>query len=462
MSFDNVLFWPLFAVLFLIYWPLNIKWRKVVLLTFSLLFYAFWGLEYVLILLVSTGLDYLLAHMMRRCAEGSRYRRWILTCSIAMNLAFLIGFKYLIPVLPGIPGWGDIPQGSWLETVYRIGLPMGISFYSFQAISFMVDFYRGKVMLPASYPGFLLYISFFPQMVAGPIEKARELLPQFDIRHKFSWFHFEQGLYLILWGLFKKIYVSNALKYPIESYFAQSQGTDVFSALYVFFLVTFKIYADFSGYSDIARGLGRVLGFRISINFRPFWKARNTSEFWLCWNVSLTKWIQEYLLIPLSVKNEPPLMRDMKIIFSMVIIGLWHAMGWNWLLFGLFNGLVIVAYRIVQRNGFFSAPLGYVLLVLLIFGNGLFHNHQSTAQLERVWSDLQTFAGFSSVRDLLLYSMPYLVPVVALESVVRFDRPMEEPIMSSALLKLGFSVLVFAGLFIFQRTQVLGFDYFTF
>lgn len=457
MSFDNLLFWPLFICLFLIYWPLNVKWRKILLLAFSLLFYGFWGLEYVLILLISTGLDYAMAHLMLRCPEQSRARRWILISSVVMNLSFLIGFKYLIPGLPS-----GVRAGSWLETAYLIGLPVGISFYSFQAISFMVDFYRGKVKLPTNYAGFLLYISFFPQMVAGPIEKARELLPQFDIRHQFSWFHFEQGIYLILWGLFKKIYVSNALKYPIDSYFMQSQGTDVFSALYVFFLVTFKIYADFSGYSDIARGLGRVLGFRIAINFRPFWKARNPSEFWLCWNVSLTKWIQEYFLIPISSKNESHFMRDLKIIFSMAIIGLWHAMGWNWLLFGLFNGFVIVAYRIAQRNNFFTVQIGYLLLLLLIFGNGLFHNHQSTGQLTRVWSDLQTFAGFSSVKDLFFYSLPYLAPVFITETLLHFDRPMEETIIESRWVKLAFGVMVTTGIIVLQRTQTLGFDYFAF
>lgn len=456
MSFDNLLFWPLFAALFLIYWPLNNKYRKVVLLSFSLLFYAFWGLEYVLILLISTGLDYVLAHIMLRTTTTNR-RRWILATSIVMNLSFLLGFKYLLPSLPS-----NVREGTWLETVYRVGLPVGISFYSFQAISFMVDFYRGKVRLPSTYGGFLLYISFFPQLVAGPIEKARDLLPQFDIQHKFSWFHLEQGLYLILWGLFKKIYVSNALKYPIESYFAQPQGADVLSALYIFFLVTFKIYADFSGYSDIARGLGRVLGFRISINFRPFWKARNPSEFWLCWNVSLTKWIQEYFLIPLSAKKEAHIIRDMKIIFSMMIIGLWHAMGWNWLLFGLFNGIVIVLFRTAQRHGFYPVQTGYMLLLLLIFGNGLFHNQQSVEQLARIWSDLQTYTGLTSIRDLVLYSLPYLLPVFVIETLLHFDRPMEEPIMTSLPVKLVFSVLVVSGIFIFQRTSVLGFDYFAF
>lgn len=457
MSFDNILFWPLFLVLFAVYWPLNVRGRKISLLVFSLLFYSFWGLKFVAVLLVSTGLDYLMARIMLRLPEADRRRRWLLTASIVMNIAFLVGFKYLIPHLPA-----GVREGSWLDFVYQVGLPVGISFYSFQAISFMVDFYRGKVRLPANYAGFLLYISFFPQMVAGPIEKARDLLPQFEVRHRFSWFQLEQGGYLILWGLFKKIYVSNALQYPISSYFAQERGADLFSALGVFCLVTFKIYADFSGYSDIARGLGRVLGFRIVVNFRPFWRARNPSEFWLMWNISLTKWIQEYLLIPLSKKHESPFRRDLKIIFAMMVIGLWHALGWNWLLFGLFNGLVIVTYRFFQRHKFHERFMGYLLLLVLILGNGLFHNPQSVLQSGRVLRDLTTFGGFEAFRDLLFYAAPFLLPMMAVESRVRFDRGFEEPVLARWPAKLGLLLLTLSGILIFQRTQVLGFDYFAF
>jgi len=345
MGFAGFKFWVCFGALFVIYWAaLNfqsrIKYRNLALLIGSYLFYASWDWRFLGIIFTSSVLDFLVGLQLEREREQFK-RKLLLTSSIVLNLGFLALFKYhnfFIDATESMLGLFAPVSFSRLNWV----LPVGISFYTFQTISYTVDVYRGIIKPERDPVTFLAYVSFFPQLLAGPIEKAKTLIPQFHRIHRFELDVMKGALLRILWGAFKKVVIADRLAIFVNHAYAQPEELTTLTAMtaIVFFLI--QLYCDFSGYCDMAIGMARLLGFELSENFkRPFF-AKNIRTVYQRWHMTIHNWFKDYVYFSLPAhKNN--LQRGLKVLLVFALAGLWHGSGINFLLWGLLNGIFIFA-----------------------------------------------------------------------------------------------------------------------
>ena len=353
MLFNSLTFAAFYVAVFAFYWLLRARTpQNVLLLVASWLFYGAWSWKFLLLLLASTLLDYVCGLLIAN-APDQRRKRLVLISSVTVNLLFLATFKYLgffvtelAELLERLGFNANVP-------VLEIVLPVGISFYTFQTIGYVVDVYRGKVPAARNFLVYALYVAFFPQLVAGPIERAGHMIPQFLKPRVWSTPAFESGLQLAVWGLFKKVVIADNLAPYVDAVYAnpdQFSGTTLIVAT-IFF--AFQIYCDFSGYTDTARGVARMLGFELLKNFDFPYISKTPVEFWRRWHISLSQWFQDYLYYPLAMRymRRGGYLRKYKAhIISMALIGLWHGANWTFFVFGLYWGVVIALYlAIVER-----------------------------------------------------------------------------------------------------------------
>jgi len=221
-------------------------------------------------------------------------------------------------------------------------LPVGISFYTFQSLSYSIDVYRGRRAAERHLGIFALYVSFFPQLVAGPIERSTSLLPQFRQEKGFDFDNVREGIYLILWGLFKKVVIADRVAVFVRLIYGNPAAYDGMQILLASYLFAFQLYCDFSGYSDIAVGAGKVMGFRLTLNFRRPFAARTLREFWQRWHISLTRWMIDYLYLPLARRASRPWHKAAAVCLVFLVVGLWHGAAWNFVLFGVCVGVAVV------------------------------------------------------------------------------------------------------------------------
>lgn len=345
MSFispDYVLF---FALVVPLYFALPQQRRWVLLLAASYVFYALGIAHYLPLLMFSTAVDYVTGRMIPRRPDKLWRRGW-LAASMVVNLGVLFTFKYF-DFFNGAVGalLGYTPQPLGLV------LPIGISFYTFQSMSYTIDIYRGQ-LTPEKHLGIMAtFVAFFPQLVAGPIERAGNLLPQFRVQHRFDPERAVEGFRLILWGMFKKVVIGDRLAIYVNAVYNdvhQHTGLTLWVAT-VFF--AFQIYCDFSGYSDIAIGTARVMGFRLMDNFRQPYLAGSVREFWARWHISLSTWFRDYLYIPLG-GNRVGLWRNMfNLMLVFVISGLWHGAGWTFIIWGGLHGAALALLAFMRARG---------------------------------------------------------------------------------------------------------------
>ncbi len=344
MLFNSPQFAVFFIVVFGLYLILPHRWQNRLLLAASYFFYGSWDWRFLSLIWISTLLDYfcgLRIHHSRRPGK----RKFFLYLSVGGNLAVLGFFKYfnffsasLVRLLEEL-GFAVHPISL------SIVLPVGISFYTFQTMSYTIDIYRNQLRPTRNLPDFALFVAFFPQLVAGPIERAKHLLPQMLRPRKVTWEGVKGGGYLILWGLFQKVFVADNLARLVDPVFAGSppyHGAEVLFALYAF---AFQIFCDFAGYSNIARGLARCLGFEIMVNFRLPYFSTNPRQFWQRWHISLSTWLRDYLYIPLGGNRRGDLITCRNLAITMLLGGLWHGAAWNFVLWGVFWALILIGYR---------------------------------------------------------------------------------------------------------------------
>ena len=283
-------------------------------------------------------------------------RRWIVGFSITTNLGILGFFKYFNFFAASFSDMYATVFGTPPSIVtLMIVLPVGISFYTFQSMSYTIDVYRKQLPATPNIIEFASYLSFFPQLVAGPIERGKSLLPQFQRRKQFDGKQFTEGLWLIAWGLFKKVVIADNLALLVNAAFAAydegtAQGLHIeggFYALIAVYAFAFQIYADFSGYSDIARGCAKLMGFELMLNFRLPYIATNPSDFWLRWHISLSSWLRDYLYIPLGGNRLGKFNTYRNLWLTMLLGGLWHGAAWTFVLWGFYQGLILVIYRLL-------------------------------------------------------------------------------------------------------------------
>jgi alginate O-acetyltransferase complex protein AlgI len=322
--------------------------RNTVLLVASYAFYAAWDYRFLFLLMASTANDYYVARALDRTSRTSR-RRLYITLSIAANLGLLGFFKYY-----GFfaTSFAALAHRLGLEVsphVLKVVLPVGISFYTFQSLSYTLEVYRRHLRAERSLLNFAAFVAFFPQLVAGPIERPNRLLPQFRHMRPVTWPKVSSGAYLVAVGLFKKAVIADNVARVANAAFALEAPTRL-QALIGVYAFAFQIYADFSAYSDIARGTARMLGFELSRNFDMPYFAATPSEFWRRWHISLSTWLRDYLYVPLGGNRLGPSRTYVNLMVTMVLGGLWHGASWTFVAWGAFHGLVLCAYRPFENS----------------------------------------------------------------------------------------------------------------
>lgn len=350
MLFNSIHFLVFLPVVLIVYYNLPHKAQNRFLLAASCYFYASWDWRFLFPLLASTSIDYYCAYRMEdliRNGEPAGHRKRYLLISVVTNLSLLGFFKYFNFFATSMQ---DLLRGlGWAGEMYllNIVLPVGISFYTFQALSYTIDVYRGQLHATRSFPDFLLAVLYFPHLVAGPIQRAQNLLSQVISPRAITRQKIVDGLHLIFWGFFKKVFIADNLAPIVHRVFASPDptGWDTLMALYAF---AFQIYCDFSGYTDIARGVAKLMGFEFMLNFNLPYLSTNPQEFWTRWHISLSSWLRDYLYIPMGGNRhgEPKTYRNLML--TMVIGGLWHGAAWNFILWGFYQGLLLVVYRFLQ------------------------------------------------------------------------------------------------------------------
>ena len=301
MVFNSWAFGLFFIVVYILYVLMpKLRTQNIVLLVASYYFYAAWDWRFLSLIIISTVVDFICGQKISESTEINKKKMFLLL-SICVNLGMLGFFKYSNFFVGSFENLLT-SLGVWATTDFRLNivLPVGISFYTFQTMSYTIDIFRGKLRPTKSFLNFALFVAFFPQLVAGPIEKARNLLPQISSPRILKLEDIRMGLWLIFWGLWKKIVIADNLARVANSVFNAPEGQTAFAVYIGVIAFAFQIYCDFSGYSDIARGLARVMGINLSLNFNLPYFAINPSDFWLRWHISLSSWLRENLYIPLG------------------------------------------------------------------------------------------------------------------------------------------------------------------
>ncbi len=345
MLFNSLVFLFFFAVVLLVYPRLRHRRQNYFLLVASYVFYGYWDWRFLSLLAISTLTDFYVGRRLH-VAEDTSVRKRLLAVSICVNLGLLGFFKYFNFFVDSM---GAIIEGFGMEPhmpLLRVLLPVGISFYTFQTLSYTMDIYRRRLEPTDNLLDFAVFVSFFPQLVAGPIERARNLLPQVAAPRVVTRRHVETGLNLILLGFFKKIFVADTLAPYVNQVFDDPgvwTSGQLLTGAYAF---CFQIYGDFSGYSDIARGVARLLGFELMENFHAPYLSRSPAEYWKRWHVSLSTWLGDYLYVPLGGNRKGTVRTYVNLMVTMLLGGLWHGASWTFVAWGLWNGLYLAAYRL--------------------------------------------------------------------------------------------------------------------
>lgn len=375
MLFNSWVFVAFLLLVLPVYYYLSHRWQNRFLLVASYVFYGWWDWRFLSLLAFSTVLDYVVALLLEREASP-RKRRLLLGCSILGNLGLLGFFKYFnffvdTAVLA-------LEQAGWHPNrpLLNVVLPVGISFYTFQTLSYTIDVYRRQQKACHDFIGFALFVTYFPQLVAGPIERASRLLPQILAPRRVGQAQWNSGAQLLLWGYVKKVAVADSLAPFVENAFRapeEASGLMLWLALYCFAL---QIYCDFSGYTDIARGVSRLMGIDLMENFKQPYLARNITEFWRRWHISLSTWLRDYLYIPLGGNRRGAIAQYRNLMITMLLGGLWHGADWTFVLWGGLHGVYLAAHKFITRNrriGIEPPPAGlrdgmkYALNVLVTF-----------------------------------------------------------------------------------------------
>jgi len=346
MQFNSYQFALFFAALLPTYWLLRNRRgaQNVLLLGAGYYFYACWNPRFLVLLILSTLVDYACGLWIDRF-ESRRGRRSILALSIALNLGVLGYFKYsnfFAESLQALLLRGGVSAPLWHLNVV---LPIGISFYTFQSMSYVIDVYRREIKPTRNLVQFATFVSFFPHLVAGPIMRATFLLPQVSSRRRFNLDQFYEGSYLVFWGLLKKVVVADNLAVLVNDLFGRWHSLDGGSCLLAVYAFAFQIYGDFSGYTDIARGVAKCLGFEIPLNFNLPYFATSPKDFWSRWHISLSSWLRDYLYIPLGGNQSGTALTYRNLMLTMVLGGLWHGAAWTFVAWGFYQGLLLVLHR---------------------------------------------------------------------------------------------------------------------
>lgn len=370
MLFNSTQFLLFLPTVAAVHFLLPKAWRWVWMLLASYAFYMAWEPGYVLLLMLSTGVDYTAARIIGT-SNNPRVRRLALAASLSAGLGLLFLFKYygfFRESAAVLLGWAGLPMPlpppAWV-------LPVGISFYTFQSLAYLIDVYRGHLPPERNLARFALYVSFFPQLVAGPIERAAALIPQLRVFENLDYANAVEGLRRMLWGFFKKVVVADRLAVIVNTVYAAPEDFSGPALALATIAFAFQIYCDFSGYSDIALGVAQLFGVRLMENFRQPYFAQSLGDFWGRWHISLSTWFRDYLYVPLGGNRVTRARNAVNLLVVFLVSGLWHGAAWNYVLWGLVHGVGIVLERFVMPRSWLHGAtrpgrLGRILLTFLL------------------------------------------------------------------------------------------------
>ncbi|MCB0207884.1 MAG: MBOAT family protein [Anaerolineae bacterium] len=352
MLFNSPEYFVFLAIVLLLYYSFKQRFQNYMLLVASYIFYGLWDYRFLSLIFISTAVDYFVARLMQQA--NPHKKRILLLISMCTNLGILGFFKYFNffidnaeRLLTTFGFQANIP-------VLYIVLPVGISFYTFQTMAYTIDVYRGKMNPVTDIVDFALYVCYFPQLVAGPIERAQNLIPALQSKRVVTTDMFVSGFTLILIGLFRKVVIADALGPQIDPIFASPDNyssPEVMKAIYLFAL---QIYCDFAGYTDIARGSSRLLGIELMRNFEQPYFSANITEFWRRWHISLSTWLRDYLYVPLGGNRSGLFYTYRNLMITMLLGGLWHGAAWSFVVWGGLHGLYLIGHRLLTQNQKFT------------------------------------------------------------------------------------------------------------
>lgn len=372
------------------YWRLGWRRQNVFLLLASYFFYGWWDWRFLLLMIFSTVIDYIIA---QRIADETRpdRRRTLLIVSLCINFGLLGFFKYCNFF---VDSFATMLQTMGIHNVpmffLKIILPPGISFYTFQEIAYVVDVYKGELEPSRSFVDYGLFITLFPHLIAGPIQRPSHLLPQVQRPRTFNDRAFFDGCMLLLSGLFRKTVIADSCANLANAAFDGRLGSNFFSTLIGVYAFAWQIYGDFSGYSDMARGAAQLLGFHFMLNFRQPYLARSLQDFWRRWHISLSTWLRDYLYIPLGGNRKGPARTYVNLMLTMLLGGLWHGANWTFVIWGGIHGAWLSVERLVWPKGENSAWYGRVLTLGLVGVSWIFFRAKSlAAALEMLRSSIR-------------------------------------------------------------------------
>jgi alginate O-acetyltransferase complex protein AlgI len=352
MLFNSIDFAVFLPVVFFLYWffcQKNLKLQNLLIVVASYVFYGWWDWRFLSLIIFSTVVDYSIGVLLTK-EKTQNKRKILLWCSIIVNLGFLGFFKYynffLDNLITAFTFFGANLEASSLKII----LPVGISFYTFQTLSYTIDVYREKLTPTKNFVAFAAFVSFFPQLVAGPIERATNLLPQFYVKRKFEYNKAVDGLRQILWGMFKKVVIADNCAEFANEFFNNHTEYEGSGLLLGALFFTFQIYGDFSGYSDIAIGTSRLFGFNLKQNFAFPYFSRDIAEFWRRWHISLSTWFRDYLYIPLGGSKGGTSMKVRNTFIIFIVSGFWHGSNWTFIVWGALNAIYFLPLLLAKRN----------------------------------------------------------------------------------------------------------------
>lgn len=347
MLFNSVSFAIFFPIVVIAYFLIPQKYRWIFLLGASYWFYMSWRLEYILLIIASTLIDYFAGIQMGKTYDKNRRKKYLIL-SLITNLGLLFAFKYFNFFNDSIRTVFNTFSITYFIPESRLLLPVGISFYTFQTLSYTIDVYKGKKEPERHLGIFALYVSFFPQLVAGPIERSTRLLPQFFEKQSVNYERITDGLKLMLWGYFKKLVIADRVAVIVNQVYNNPNSYEGMPFIIATVLFAFQIYCDFSGYSDIAIGSAQVLGFRLMDNFNRPYYSKSIGEFWKRWHISLSTWFKDYVYIPLGGNRVPKWRQYINLFVTFLVSGLWHGANWTFVFWGGLNGFYVTMENLTE------------------------------------------------------------------------------------------------------------------
>lgn len=378
MLFNSYSFLMFFPVVVVIYFLLPKKVSYLWLLAASYYFYMGWNAKYALLLLLSTTITYLSGVLLKWLKENRpdhiRAKKWVVAGSFVSNLAILFFFKYFNFTIESVNAILKHTSLPAVNTSLDVLLPVGISFYTFQALGYTVDVYRGEIEAERNFFRYALFVSFFPQLVAGPIERSKNLLNQLRHPKAFDYRRMSDGLLLMIWGYFLKLVIADRISIFVDNVYANVGIYDGKYLLLASVLFAFQIYCDFAGYSTIAIGAAEVMGFQLMDNFNSPYLSQSVAEFWRRWHISLSSWFKDYLYIPLGGNRKGKVRKHINIMIVFLVSGLWHGANWSYVVWGGLNGIYQVVgaiftpvrNRIKEKLHLKKSPLPLMIIYMIV------------------------------------------------------------------------------------------------